>query len=103
MNKKVAIPPKPTTAIPLNADDWVNQGPSDTAAQGKPVEPESANESADAGTTQEAPAKQEKEPMKRFTFDVPASLHRRVKKGCVDREIQMADLIREFLEKEFPA
>ena len=53
-----------------------------------PVEPEPA-----------APA----EAMKRFTIDVPASLHTRVKIGCAQRGLKMADVLREMLEKEFPA
>jgi hypothetical protein len=39
---------------------------------------------------------------KRFTFDVTQSLHRRVKMGCAARGIEMADLMRDFLEREFP-
>jgi hypothetical protein len=42
------------------------------------------------------------EKMKRFTFDVSESLHRRVKGGCAARGIEMADLMRAYLEKEFP-
>ncbi|MGI4765036.1 MAG: hypothetical protein ACRYGP_08220 [Janthinobacterium lividum] len=41
--------------------------------------------------------------MKRFTIDVPASLHTRVKIGCAMRGLKMADVLREMLEKEFPA
>lgn len=39
---------------------------------------------------------------KRFTFDVPESLHRRVKAGCAARGVDMADIMRDFLEREFP-
>jgi hypothetical protein len=42
------------------------------------------------------------EKMKRLTIDIPESLHRRVKAGCAVRGIEMASLMREFLEKEFP-
>lgn len=45
----------------------------------------------------------ETEPMKRFTIDVPMSLHRRVKATCAQRGLKMADVIRDFLEREFPA
>ena len=41
-------------------------------------------------------------PMKRFTVDVPAELHRRVKLGCVERGQNMTDLLRDLLEREFP-
>ena len=42
------------------------------------------------------------EPMKRFTIDVPESLHRRVKTQCAMRGVKMADVIRGMLDKEFP-
>ena len=54
----------------------------------------------DAFVSGEQPPKGEKS--KRFTFDVPESLHRRVKAGCAARGIDMADLMRAYLEKEFP-
>jgi predicted DNA binding CopG/RHH family protein len=40
--------------------------------------------------------------MKRLTIDISPSLHRRVKTGCAARGIEMADFLRQFLEKEFP-
>ena len=43
------------------------------------------------------------EPMKRFTIDVPLSLHRRIKTQCAMRGDKMADVIREMLEREFAA
>jgi hypothetical protein len=46
------------------------------------------------------PASAEK--TKRFTFDVPESLHRRVKAGCAAKGVDMADIMRDFLEREFP-
>ena len=42
------------------------------------------------------------EPMKRFTIDVPRSLHARVKAQCAMRGAKMTDVIRAMLEKEFP-
>ena len=42
-------------------------------------------------------------PMKRFTIDVPVELHKRVKAGCAQRGLKMCDLLRELLEREFPA
>jgi hypothetical protein len=42
------------------------------------------------------------ERMKRFTIDVPESLHRRVKAECALRGVKMADYLRETLEKLFP-
>lgn len=43
------------------------------------------------------------EEMKRFTLDVPVSLHRRIKVQCAERGSNMADEIRGLLEKHFPA
>jgi hypothetical protein len=42
------------------------------------------------------------EPMKRFTIDVPESLHKRIKITCAQRGSRMADEIREILAREFP-
>jgi predicted DNA binding CopG/RHH family protein len=43
------------------------------------------------------------EPMKRFTIDVPVSLHTRIKTQCAMQGLKMADVLREMLEREFPA
>lgn len=43
------------------------------------------------------------DPMKRFTIDVTESLHTRIKVQCAARGAKMADVIRELLEREFPA
>ncbi len=43
------------------------------------------------------------EPMKRFTIDVPVGLHTRIKTQCAKRGTKMADVIRDLLEREFPA
>ena len=48
-------------------------------------------------------AAEPEEPMKRFTIDVPVELHRRVKAGCAQRGLKMADVLRDLLEREFPA
>lgn len=45
----------------------------------------------------------EQEPTKRFTIDVPVSLHKRVKSQCAMQNLVMADVIRELLEQRFPA
>jgi hypothetical protein len=42
------------------------------------------------------------EPMKRLTIDVPLSLHTRIKSQCALNGEQMADVIRDMLEKRFP-
>lgn len=42
------------------------------------------------------------EPVKRFTFEVPLSLHKRIKMRCAAQDRQMADVLRELLDKHFP-
>jgi hypothetical protein len=42
------------------------------------------------------------EPMKRFTIDVPVSLHTRVKTECAKSGRKMADVVRGLLERQFP-
>jgi hypothetical protein len=42
-------------------------------------------------------------PMKRFTIDVPADLHRRIKISCAAEGTKMADMLREILETRYPA
>ena len=41
--------------------------------------------------------------MKRFTIDVPAALHRRIKTECAREGVKMTDVLREILETRFPA
>ncbi len=43
-----------------------------------------------------------REPTTRFTIDIPASLHARIKSQCALRKIKMRDEIQELLEKHFP-
>jgi hypothetical protein len=68
--------PKPTTQ-----DEWVRSAP------------------APEQTTPSAPA----QPTKRFTLDVPLDLHGRIKVACAKRGLKMADVLRDLLEREFPA
>lgn len=42
------------------------------------------------------------EKSKRLTIDIPASLHARVKIACVQNDVAIAEVVRVFLEKEFP-
>jgi len=39
--------------------------------------------------------------LKRLTIDIPADLHRRLKADCAGRDIAMADVIREMLERQY--
>jgi hypothetical protein len=68
MPKKVAMPqPRPVAATP---DDFVSRKP----------EPEAPTEAT-----------------KRLSVDVPVSLHKRLKIVCANREINMADAMRDFI------
>jgi hypothetical protein len=42
------------------------------------------------------------EPMKRLTIDIPLSLHQRVKSQCALKGENMADVLRELLDRHFP-
>lgn len=85
MNKTVAfkMPVKAETA-----DDWIGKG----------VEPHLKPTATEAVAVTAAPVA-----MKRFTIDVPVELHARAKIACAQRGEFMADVIRRFLEAEFPA
>ena len=74
MPKKVTIAAKPNRAAgeTPNAEQWVASGK--TGVEG----------------------------MKRFTIDVPESLHRRIKLQCAAQGLKMADEIRALLDKHFP-
>lgn len=45
----------------------------------------------------------DQEPMKRLTIDVPDTLHRRIKAQCANRGVKMNEEIRALLEQHFPA
>lgn len=42
------------------------------------------------------------EPLKRLTIDIPIGLHKRVKSGCAAQGTTIADVVREYLERNFP-
>ena len=73
--KKVTFAGKRPSALPGSVDNWVN----------------------------DRETEQPRETMKRFTIDVPVSLHKRVKSQCAMQNLVMADVIRELLEHRFPA
>ena len=77
MSKKITFGGKPATK-PISPDDWVEN------------------------RTTEASAKAE-EAMKRLTFDISESLHRRIKSQCAVKGVKMTDELRALLEERFPA
>jgi hypothetical protein len=82
MSKKITVPPKPQPANPpASAADWI----------GRPETPDAVNSAAG-------------EPLVRLTFDIPESLHRRIKINCAQRGIKrMATELRRILDQHFPA
>ena len=68
MSKRVILGAKPTPKPQPSADAWVE-------TRGQDV----------------------KEPMKRLTIDVPASLHSAIKMACASRGAKIADEVRELL------
>lgn len=75
--KKVPIGRRPTKEV----DAWV-----DSRGEQSKEEEESANQA---------------EKMKRLTIDIPQSLHRSIKSYAVEQGTTMADLLRDFLEREY--
>lgn len=63
------------------------------------------------GTDEEAPevaapalvAPAPKEGTVRLTIDIPKSMHKRLKRGALDRDVNIADVIRGLIDREFPA
>lgn len=77
MSKKIAFkrPSKARAEVTANGDAWVD------------------NRVPDA-----------EEPIKRLQVEIPASLHLRVKAGAAQRGHRtMSDMVRSWLEREFPA
>src|SRR5512135_1007981 len=64
---------------------------------GGEVKPGSTGMNAQAEDTRD-----EQEPMKRLTIDIPLSLHKRVKSQCANRGTTIAEVVRKYLEKTFP-
>ena len=81
-NKKIVFKPKPRPTAKL--ESWIEGGGDEIGTKSVVAESEPL------------------EPLKRFTIDVSESLHARVKSQCALRKKKMADVIREFLEREFP-
>lgn len=89
----------PQSKLAAGADAWItNRGaePVATDREGGSVTSLKAVKAAPV------PEPEPKEKMSRLTIDVPESLHRRVKMQCAGRGKKMADVVREFLEREFP-
>lgn len=90
----------PASKLASGADAWIaNRG----------AEPASDREGGNVTalkTVEATPAEvpvAHKEKMVRFTFDIPEKLHRRIKSHCGANGLKMADVVRAFLEREFPA
>ena len=71
------------------------------SATTNPIVPVTDAAAIDAWVNNEKPPATE--PVKRFTFEVPLSLHKRIKIRCAAQDRQMADVLRELLDKHFPA
>ena len=93
MSKKVSFKPISTTP-PASAEQWIARG---GESEGRVVP---ADETAEpqAEAPKEAPRR-----MVRFTLDVDAELHQRIKVACAMRGEKMSDVLRKVFEQEFPA
>ena len=83
MNKSVSFARPPARKPQPNADAWVGGGGAEAASPS-------------------AKATKSPVPMKRLTLDIPEELHRRVKSGCAVRGEKIADVVRRYLDAEFP-
>jgi hypothetical protein len=84
----------PRRPAPEDLDAFVHGG-----KPGEPTPPPAEAAALDAaGSLAVVP----KVPMKRLTFDIPADLHRRMKLACVEQDRDMAEVLRELIEKRFP-
>jgi hypothetical protein len=85
--KKVSMTAaRPRVAAPV--DEWVQSRLGQDDEQPKAAVP--------------APASVPREPTKRLTIDIPAGLHRRLKLGATERDLNIADVIRDLIAREFP-
>jgi hypothetical protein len=95
---KVVLPPK-------TPDEWVNAG-SEPGKAAPPAEREFTVLQSEivpvASPARPVAVKPAPVKMKRFTFDVPADVHRRMKRACFDEETDMADVIRAWMAKKYP-
>lgn len=84
MSKSVSFA-RPAKKVQPDPDNWVSGAGAETAtpvSAAKPV--------------------REAVPMKRLTLDIPEELHRRVKSGCANRGEKIAEVVRRYLDAEFP-
>ena len=89
--KKIAAEPEP-------ASEPIREQGSAAAARQEISVPQTVAQAV-AQPTPAAP----KEAMKRLTFDIPAPLHKRIRRKCVDLEVDMAVELRRILDLHFPA
>ncbi|TFF17197.1 hypothetical protein E3C22_24275 [Jiella endophytica] len=90
MRKEIVFKPKPaTTPMPTAAEAWVDQGGQKEGRAPLTMVPEAP---------EEKPRK-----MVRFTLDVDAELHSRMKVACAMKGEKMSDVLRAVLMKEFPS
>lgn len=87
----------PTSKLASGADAWIaNRG-------AEPATDQESGNVTSLKSVEAAPVEAAKEKMSRFTIDVPESLHRRVKMQCAARGQKMVNMMRDLLEREFPA
>jgi hypothetical protein len=84
MSKKITVPPRPQPSNPpASAAEWIGRTES-------PIPPPVVNKSIE-------------EPLVRLTFDIPESLHRRIKMAHAQKGIKrMAVELRRILEEQYP-
>ena len=97
MSKKVSFKPISSTP-PASAEQWIARG---GESEGRVVQ--MAPPAAETAEPQAEAPKDVPRRMVRFTLDVDAELHQRIKVACAMRGEKMSDVLRKVFEKEFPS
>ena len=94
MAKKVSFSKPTRTKQPsLDVESWVASGNTETTENSAPK--------VGKGKKAEASQKTAEEETTRFTIDIPASLHARIKSQCALRRVKMKEEIQTLLESHF--
>lgn len=88
MSKKISFASAKPQVKPSSADNWVGEGAEKEGRAALQVVPD--------------PQSEKPRKMVRFTLDVDADLHSRMKVACAMKGEKMSDVLRTILAKEFP-
>jgi hypothetical protein len=104
--KTVPFGQNPRRPDPKDLDAFVHGSKAEPSAPSEPPLSAVAAPAAPAPVAVEEapkPPLEPKVPMKRLTFDIPATTHRRMKIDCVEKDVDMAEELRKMIEARWPA